>query len=524
MGTNLFNLDTTAVNNVTFDSIGIQGTNVVSNFDDALRAVLASTKSHMLDIGGANTVGGTADAITITPASGTIDALYDGLMIGVRIASDNTLTTTTLAVGGTAATIVKKSVLGVETTIAAGDLLGGAYGFFVYRSAWASAAGAWEWCPQGFNVLGFDAADFATAAQGATADTAVQPSTSPILSTANMTDAVDKRFMTDAQETVLDSVETNADVTDTANVTTAGALMDSEVTNLAQVKAFNSADYATAAQGATADSAMQDLADDTTPQLGSALDGQGNDLNNLGVVFLTEQAAAEIDVAGKGQFWVKDSTPNIPYFTDDAGNDGQIHTSTAHGTFFGDAGTTTEAVALEVGINRTGNGFAYIDLIGDATYTDYGLRIIRGSTGANTSSSLTHRGTGAFDLVADEAANIAIWTDSTNRFQVGSTGNIDCYGDVYMNANDIYLEGGYIYGADTDESIQMTADNVKIFAGTAEQVNFSTLGTFQSAPFYIAERAAAASDWAANGQLWVKNTTPCQLWFTDDTGTDTQIV
>jgi len=57
--------------------------------------------------------------------------------------------------------------------------------------------------------------------------------------------------------TKLDTVETNADVTDTTNVTAAGALMDSEVTNLAQVKAFNSADYATAAQGALADSALQ---------------------------------------------------------------------------------------------------------------------------------------------------------------------------------------------------------------------------------------------------------------------------
>ena len=55
----------------------------------------------------------------------------------------------------------------------------------------------------------------------------------------------------------LDGIEAGADVTDTANVTAAGALMDSEVTNLAQVKAFSSADYATAAQGALADSAVQ---------------------------------------------------------------------------------------------------------------------------------------------------------------------------------------------------------------------------------------------------------------------------
>jgi hypothetical protein len=45
--------------------------------------------------------------------------------------------------------------------------------------------------------------------------------------------------MSDAQETKLDSVESNADVTDTANVTSAGALMDSELADLAAVKAIN---------------------------------------------------------------------------------------------------------------------------------------------------------------------------------------------------------------------------------------------------------------------------------------------
>ncbi len=58
-------------------------------------------------------------------------------------------------------------------------------------------------------------------------------------------------------KTKLDGIESSANVTDTANVTSAGALMDSEVTNLAQVKAFDSSDYATAAQGTKADSAQQ---------------------------------------------------------------------------------------------------------------------------------------------------------------------------------------------------------------------------------------------------------------------------
>ena len=63
----------------------------------------------------------------------------------------------------------------------------------------------------------------------------------------------------DGDKTKLDGIEASADVTDATNVTAAGALMDSEVTNLAQVKAFSSTDYATAAQGTLADSALQSL-------------------------------------------------------------------------------------------------------------------------------------------------------------------------------------------------------------------------------------------------------------------------
>ena len=86
---------------------------------------------------------------------------------------------------------------------------------------------------------------------GATADqTAAQ------IKTAYESNA-DTNAFTDADHTKLDGIAANADVTGTANVTAAGALMDSEVTNLAQVKAFSSADYATAAQGALADSATQ---------------------------------------------------------------------------------------------------------------------------------------------------------------------------------------------------------------------------------------------------------------------------
>ena len=97
-----------------------------------------------------------------------------------------------------------------------------------------------------------------------------QTLTNKSLATAVVTCALTTNSTIDGRDvavdgTKLDTVETNADVTDTANVTAAGALMDSEVTNLAQVKAFDSTDYATAAQGTTADAAL--------PKAGGAMTG-----------------------------------------------------------------------------------------------------------------------------------------------------------------------------------------------------------------------------------------------------------
>ena len=117
---------------------------------------------------------------------------------------------------------------------------------------------------------------FATAAQGTLADSAVQPNDSPTFGNITVTGTVDGRDIA-ADGTKLDGVEASADVTDTTNVTAAGALMDSEVTNLAQVKAFDSTDYATAAQGTTADAAL--------PKAGGTMTGDLNFGDNDKAVF-----------------------------------------------------------------------------------------------------------------------------------------------------------------------------------------------------------------------------------------------
>jgi hypothetical protein len=69
---------------------------------------------------------------------------------------------------------------------------------------------------------------------------------------------------------------------------------------------------------------ISNVSEDTTPTLGGELDANGFDIIKIGVLTLTEQAAAEADVAGRGQIWVKTATPNELWFTDDAGTDFQV--------------------------------------------------------------------------------------------------------------------------------------------------------------------------------------------------------
>ena len=79
---------------------------------------------------------------------------------------------------------------------------------------------------------------------------------------------------------------------------------------------------------------------------------------------------------------------------------------------------------IEVGEGRTGNGYAYVDLVGDTTYSDYGLRIIRNNSGANTSSQFIHRGTGTLNFKNWDAANMTFDTSNIERMRITSAGNV----------------------------------------------------------------------------------------------------
>ena len=81
-------------------------------------------------------------------------------------------------------------------------------------------------------------------------------------------------------------------------------------------------------------------------------------------------------------------------------------------------------VFLEIGAGGSGEHASYIDLVGDATYTDFGLRIIRDDGGANTTSEVIHRGTGGLIFNTREVADIIFKTSDTGRLCVDSGGSI----------------------------------------------------------------------------------------------------
>jgi hypothetical protein len=79
---------------------------------------------------------------------------------------------------------------------------------------------------------------------------------------------------------------------------------------------------------------------------------------------------------------------------------------------------------LEVGQGATGNRITYLDFIGDTTYTDHGLRLIRAGDGSNSDSSLINRGTGNLRLVSQEAGAIAFLTTNAERARIDSSGRL----------------------------------------------------------------------------------------------------
>ncbi len=168
---------------------------------------------------------------------------------------------------------------------------------------------------------------------------------------------------------------------------------------------------------------------------------------------------------------------------------------------------------LEIGNSQTNNQFAYMDLIGDTTYTDYGTRVIRGNTGANAVTQILHRGTGAFDLQTQDSASINLYTGSVKRIE------FDPNGAIYPSQNGAYFhfkaQNGFLVPAifqNTGNNIDYTMIQFRGWNNSATgyistRVNITTYGTSSDAR--IKENIVDTS----NGIERVKQLRPVQFNF-----------
>lgn len=267
------------------------------------------------------------------------------------------------------------------------------------------------------DVKSFDPADYATAAQGDLADSSVQPGDSPSFGSVTVTGTVDGRDVaadgskldgievgatadqtageiktayesnadtnafTDSEQSKLAGIEAGADVTDTANVTAAGALMDSEVTNLADVKAFDPADYVTET-GATGSA---ELPAGTTAQRDGTPSAGYIRFNTSDSTFEGYDGSAWGAIGGSGpDLTAVDS--NILPDTDATYNVGSTSLKWSAG-YFDNISDGTTTVGTEYVVN--GSAKAWVNFNGTGTIA------IRDSENV---ASLTDNGTGKYDV------------------------------------------------------------------------------------------------------------------------------
>ena len=176
---------------------------------------------------------------------------------------------------------------------------------------------------------------------------------------------------------------------------------------------------------------------------------------------------------------------------------------------------------MEIGEGGSGNRSAYIDLVGDDTYTDYGCRLVRTNSGANSATELKHRGTGDFIFGANEAADMLFKTSNTIRGVFDSAGN---FGIGNFNApsellhirradaNGTFIrlqnsEGSAYLGADGD-ALQLKGDTVLLQSesGTTYLDAASSLFDIKTAAkvngdLEVTGNTSVAGDITVNGQI-----------------------
>ena len=150
-----------------------------------------------------------------------------------------------------------------------------------------------------------------------------------------------------------------------------------------------------------------------------------------------------------------------------------------HGNaIFGEQSTADGQV--QIGRRYSGNRNAYVDLIGDDTYHDYGLRVIRKSDGENAESQIDHRGTGDFTVSATEAATIRFAITGSERLRITSDGHVKIPDNAEIRLGGAQTTSGVIKIYSQSGTSDMT--HIDATSGNGKHMRFidSSSGTTQT--------------------------------------------
>jgi hypothetical protein len=289
----------------------------------------------------------------------------------------------------------------------------------------------------------------------------------------------------DGDKTKLDGIEAGADVTDTANVTAAGALMDSEVTNLAAVKAFDPTDYATAAQGALADSALQsgdnisELTNDagystTTGTVtsvaataGTGISVSGSPITSSGTLTITNTAPDQtVSLTGSGATSVSGTYPSFTISSTDTNTTYTAGSGLGlSGTQFSHADTSSQGSVDNSGAtviqDVTLDGFGHVTALGSKTLTAADVGAITGNQTITLSGDLSGSGT--------TSINAQIVSNAVGANELNVTGNGTT--SQYLRADG---DGSFTWATPPDTNTTYSAGTGLGLSGTTFNVDVGT--------------------------------------------------
>ena len=253
----------------------------------------------------------------------------------------------------------------------------------------------------------------------------------------------------DGDKTKLDGIEAGADVTDTANVTAAGALMDSEVTNLADVKAFDPADYATAAQGSLADTATQPGDNIST------LTNDAGYTTNVGDITGVTAGSGITGGGTSGSVTLNGVTQSTA--TWEAG------TSTTEGVVSPDKVAAAVSALAASSIDDLTDGYA----VGSSV----GLGTLALDEDDGTSNNNTALGTNAGRYITTGIRNVAFGADALRGSSVSKITNDYNIGIGYLTGDSLSTgSGNVLICRQAGESITTGSDNILIGETTGDDI------------------------------------------------------